>query len=194
MPKSISKKDSRTVYCAYKVCENDKRMSVFSDIVPMVCQFVQMDGRRQIEYYGKTIQYTAVALFNVNENTKYINESTKLWFKARPVDTTLYGAEYEVSGKTEPMDGIIKVYLTDGKHNHKTLFVDYQGNVCTVSIEYDSKAKKGVIPKNFYFPFTAKNTFWERKPSSILDKNGALYIYTTAENENGTVLYFVPKE
>lgn len=194
MPKSISKKDSRTVYCAFKVCENDKRMSVFSEVKPMICQLIPMNGTRQIEYYGQTIQYTAVAMFNVNEDSKYIDVHTKLWFKSKPTDSTLESGEYEVTGKTSATDGIITVYLTEGKRNHNTLYVDYQGNICTVDIAYDKKEKKGIIAKDCYFPFTAKNRFWERKPTSIADTANALYIYATAENESGIVLYFAPKE
>lgn len=194
MPKSISKKDSRTVYCAFKVCETDKRMSVFSEVRPMICQLIPMNGTRQIEYYGQTIQYTAVAMFNVNEDSKYIDVHTKLWFKSKPTNTTLESGEYEVTGKTSATDGIITVYLTEGKRNNKSLYVDYQNSICTINIEYDSTTKKGIIPRDMLFPFTAKNVFWERKPTSITDMTNALYIYATAENESGIVLYFAPKE
>ena len=71
MPKCISRKDSRKVYVAFKVCENSNRMSVYSDVKAMCCQLNTISGSRSIEYYGQTIQYNAVALFNVDENSKY---------------------------------------------------------------------------------------------------------------------------
>ena len=190
MPKCISRKDSRTVYCAFKVCENPDRMSVYSDIKTMTCQLVSYSGTRQIDYAGQTIQYNAVALFNVDENSKFIDVATKFWFKAKPVDTTLYSGEYEVTGKAEPTDGIIKVFLMSCKQNNKTLYVAYQGNVCTVSLIYDNASKKAHLPKDFYFPFTSADVFWERKPKSIADRENALRISAIAVNENGTDIYF----
>lgn len=194
MPKCISRKDSRKVYVAFKVCENSNRMSVYSDVKAMCCQLNPISGSRSIEYYGQTIQYNAVALFNVDENSKYIDVATKFWFKSKPVDSTLTSAEYEVTGKSKPMDGIIKVYLSECKQNNNLLYVAYQGNVCSLTINYNSEEKVAHLPKDFYFPFTSNDVFWERKPKSFSDRENTLYIRETVSDENGVTLYFAERQ
>lgn len=190
MPKSISRKDSRIAYCAFRICENDKKMSMYSTAKTLHGQLVPLNGTRQIEYYGETIQYNAVAMFNLNEDSKFIDVATKFWFKDKPIDTTLTSAEYEVTGKTEPTDGIIKVFLMSTKPNNKTLYVTYQGKVGNVTIDYDAKQKKAHIPNDFYFPFTSADTFWERKPKSVLDMENAMRISIVEITENGKNIYF----
>ena len=129
-------------------------------------------------------------MFNLNEDSKFIDVATKFWFKDKPIDTTLTSAEYEVTGKTEPTDGIIKVFLMSTKPNNKTLYVTYQGKVGNVTIDYDAKQKKAHIPNDFYFPFTSADTFWERKPKSVLDMENAMRISIVEVTENGKNIYF----
>lgn len=194
MPKCISRKDSKQVYCAFKVCEKSNKVSVFSEPIRLCCQIINMSGTRSIEYYGQTIQYNAVALFNSDENSKYIDVATKFWLKARPNDTNNDYADYEVTGKAVETDGIIKVYLMSCKQNNRELYVAFQGNVCSLAINYDSNEKVAIIPKDFYFPFTSEDVFWERKPQTYLDRTNTLRISAVQPNENSITVYFEPRQ
>lgn len=190
MPKCISRKDSKQIYCAFKVCEKANRTSLFSEPVKLACQLTSMNGTRLIEYAGQTIQYNAVALFNLDENSKYIDVATKIWLKNKPNDTNNDYADYAVTGKPVPTDGIIKVYLLSCKQNNKELYVAFQGNVCTLAINYDSVNKVAVLPKDYYFPFSSADVFWERKPASLTDKTNTLQISNIIHNENNVLVYF----
>lgn len=193
MPKCISRKDSKQVYCAFKVCEKANRVSVFSEPVKMSCQIVNMSGTRTIEYAGQTITYNAVALFNVDENSKYIDVATKFWVKTRPNDTNNDYADYEVTGKTPPTDGLIKVFLMSCKQNNREIYVAFQGNVCSLAINFDKENKTAVLPKDYFFPFTPADVFWERKPSSFTDRTNTMFISSITKGDNGIIVQFEEK-
>lgn len=193
MPKNISQKDKRKLYCAFKIGEI-KGQSQYSDVITLSCNFNSFSGSRTVEYEGKLMTYTAVALVAQSPTIQYINASTKIWIKSKPISTTEMDSEYSIVGRTVPTDGLVKIYLTLNKPNYQKIYVEKDGKIYSTSIEFDKDTLKGIIPNDIYFPFAEYNRYWKREPKDITDLNNRLYLKSKMEIDGHIELQFEENE
>lgn len=189
MPKNISRKDTKNIYCAFRIGEINK-ISQYSEIITIPCQITVFNGNRQIEYEGKTIQYSATAIFNKSKITNYINSNCKVWYKSKPIDTTKSDAEYLVVAKNNDLDGLFVVYLVENSPNYNKLYVEKDNIIYSISVDYNKDTLKGVIPTDMYFPFNEYNKYWDRKPANVADVNNRLSLISITKEKEIIELQF----
>lgn len=189
MPKNISQKDKKKIYCAFKIGEI-KRQSQYSEIITLTCNFNSFSGNRTVEYEGKIMTYTATALLSQSPTINYINASTKIWIKSKPLNTTESDSEYSIVGRTVAADGLVKLYLTLNKPNYQKIYVEQDGKIFSTSIELDPKTLKGIIPLDIYFPFAEYNRYWKREPKGVDDLTNRLYLKSKMEIDGHIELQF----
>lgn len=194
MPKRISHKDKKTIYCAYKIGERDGKTYFTNEIFTFKCQFVKFNGIAQTNIQGRDVSYVATAIFENTENTRFINEFCQFWQSSKPENGNMTG-EYAVSGMTEVVDGLFTVFLRKIVQNNSDLWVLADDNkIYQIQGLYDYENKTLIVPKNTYTPIAFHSTVWDSEPDPDDLEIGAMDLVFKEEDNNGIKYVFEPRQ
>lgn len=190
MPKRISNKDKKTIYCAYKVGEYNGKTRYTNEIYSFKCQFTKFNGIAQTNIQGRDIAYVATAIFENSENTRFINEFCQFWQASKPENGNM-PSEYTVSGMTEVVDGLFTVFLQKSVENNNDLWVLADDNkIYQIQGLYDYETKTLIVPKNTYSPISFHCTVWDFEPDEDNLEDGAMDLIFKEEDNNGIKYVF----
>lgn len=188
MPKRLSNKDKKNIYCAYKIGEHKNKTRYTNEVFTFQCQFTKFNGRAQTNLYGKDVSYVATAVFENTIDTQFINEFSQFWQSIKPDNGNMAG-EYKVAGISEPTDGLFTVYLNNVVQNNVDLWVLHDdGKIYQIQGLYDEENKILIMPKNAYCPITYHSKIWEIEPEDAESTDGAMML-TFKEEVNNAIKY-----
>lgn len=190
MPKRLSNKDKKHIYCAYKVGEYNNKTRYTNEIYTFECQFTRFNGVAQTNIQGRDISYVATAIFENTENTRYINEFCQFWQSTKPDNGNMVG-EYIVSGMTEVVDGLFTVYLNKKVQNNTDFWVLADDNkIYQIQGLYDEETKTLIVPRNTFTPISFHCTAWDVEPDPDNLESNAMDLIFKEETNNGIKFVF----
>lgn len=188
MPKRLSNKDKKNIYCAYKIGEHNNKTKYTNEVYTFQCQFTKFNGIAETNIYGRDISYVAKAIFENTAETRFINEFSQFWQSIKPENGNMAG-EYKVTGMTGVVDGLFTVYLNKIVQNNIDLWVlGDDGLIYQIQGLYDDENKILIVPKNTYCPITFHSKIWEIEPEDANSTEGAMLL-TYKEEVNNAVKY-----
>lgn len=195
MPKRISQKDKKQIYCAYRLGENNGKTRYTEEVHTLECQFTKLNGVKQVNYYGTEMSFNATAIFENTEKNRYIDKFTKFWLSTKPENGNV-SAEYKVVGLSDEVDGVIIVWLNSVVQNHTDLWYLSEDNlIYQINVMYDFDTNKAIIPKNMYCPIEPHTKVWDVDPEDNPNATeGLMYLTFKELRNNGVLLQFEPKD
>ena len=174
MPKRISVKDTKQLYIAYKIGEING-VSYFNEVLPLRCQFSSFNGERVTNVCGTDFKYNAVAILEFNNVTKFIDEFTKFWYGAKPVDSN-ERSDYTVVRVGELHDGLFTIYLSSKTPNSDNIWYEIDGNIYTADVVFNREKLTVTVANNMYMPIWYTTKVWYRKPEDFNSKEYGIHL------------------
>ena len=181
MPKRISQKDKSVFHYAYKLGKL-KNNVYYGEIKQAEGQFTAFNGTKRIDYYGEEFEYNATLV--VQENVKFIDKFTKLWYGFKPL-TVQDETSYEITYITDVKDGLYTIYLKSNITNSNQLWYEYDNVILAIDAYFDFNTKTAIIPKSTYIEIDYSTNVWYSEPltaEETEDKLKLLYKEETADS------------
>lgn len=166
MPKRIPLKDSKTLYYALRLGENDGEVK-YGNLYNAKCQLIQSSNSSVTNAYGKDLEYDAIALIQTSKKTtspKFIDRFSKIWIFNKPQNSEEF-AEFNVVEEPIEHDGILIIYLMKEVENLRNIWYELNGKIYTLEVKFSYDKKSFTIPSNMYLPITNKNKIWLEEPT-----------------------------
>lgn len=189
MPKRIPIKEKRPFFFAYRLGTDENGETRYGGLHYSKGQFVDSINNLSSNAYGDKLDYDAYLLFEKDDETKYIDEFTKIWVYALPTSSMTL-PDFKILKCGRPTDGIITLYVKSLAQNHDAIWYEYDGEIFETNVDFNKAQLEVVIPNNMYLPIDETTKVWYVQPSDNAATNGLLQLLSRESREQYTVLKF----
>lgn len=182
MPKRISVKDKKLIYYAHKLGVIHG-ITYYTDVLSVECQFSTFRGNKSVQYYGTQLQYDAIAVFEVSEQTRNINEFTKFWYGTLPPSSQA-DSDYTVVKIGAEANGLFTVYLSSVTQNHDNIWYEVDGQIYETQVKLDKDNLKVYVPINTYLPIWYTTRVWYEEPTDTSTTDYGMHLVDINKTEN----------
>lgn len=144
---------------------------VFGEYICIQGLISDPEGRIVKQPYGNEFAFDRVIVVNATSTTRRIAQDTAVLLGEYPT-INFFRGNYKISKvfpeyNREIVIGLEKIEGIDIPN----IYYEYNGEILTYQLNFDSTTNTGYVDKNRYVPFTSTTKIWTRKPSSIDSKN-----------------------
>lgn len=173
MPRQNARKDSITIYYAYRLGINEDGIERFGNTKSVLAYADDRSGTAPDSVFGTDNNYSLQLLIPVTEATRYFDKYTKIWVRSTPKSSDDQ-ADYKIQAEPLERDGQIYVQLQSIAVDHRDLYYLYNGEIITFSAIWNDEQHKFYTPTNMYLPIDKKTKMWYEQPENEDDENGRL--------------------
>lgn len=178
----ISQKNLQNIYVAFPIGKTSTGLYKYSDPIQVRGQVSIVSGKVEDKDSGKNINYSVTILFSVDEQTRFINELTRIWLYVKPLSNS--EPEYMVLTKTEPIDDRFSIFVERIQRSNNDLWYSFNNEILKITVDFDKEELTATIPLDYYWPIDCNSLIWYDEPSSISDTTSLLRLIS--EKETGT--------
>lgn len=178
-------KDTKQIYIAYSLGEMNGKMH-YTDIKAIRGNVSNVMGEADFKAYGKTEDYDREILFECNEDTKYIDITTKIWVDVVP-NSRYDEADYTIVKVGSIIEDVFAIAIKSKSSDLQIIWYAIDNNIYSAKVLFDFNTLKARIPKNKYLPITEQTKVWYRNPKGNLFEQNGLMTLTDKDIINDTV-------
>lgn len=172
---------------------DDTPMPLYGDLMTVYGKVIDKGGIIVDEATGLNFEYDRAVIFNINEQTKFINAHTAIYIDEMPTVVFEKG-DYTIERISPITLNTFTVYLNK-KNDIKLpkLYFEKNGTIYETQFNYDKSTNIGYMPYNKQIPFDETSNIWNRKVSNISSTVGKIRLVSISEvNNKHTKLVFEP--
>ena len=175
MPRRIALKDSQTIYYAYRLGVTQKSQEVFGEIKEALAYVADKSGTVFDSRMGSETSYNLQFIVNLDNDTKLIDEYTRVWIKTLP-RLSEDKPDYEIVAAPNKRDGQLLVSCRSTAINYSEFYYEYNGEVLRFMAIDDLENQKFLVPANMYLPIDFDTKLWYDVPDDISSKEYAMAV------------------
>lgn len=189
MARRLAKKDSSTIYYAYRLGINSNNKEVFDEVKSVSAFVADKSGTAFDSRMGTETSYDVQFIVNVDGNTSKIDEYTRVWLKMTP-RTSDDKPDYEIVSSPEHKNGQLLFSCRSTATNKSEFYYEYNSEVLRFMAVDDLENLKFIVPINMYLPIDFNTKLWYDEPDGI-DDTEFLMRLVDKEEVNGNIEYTV---
>lgn len=168
MARRLAKKDSSTIYYAYRLGINSNNQEVFDEVKSVSAFVADKSGTAFDSRMGTETSYDVQFIVNVDGNTSKIDEYTRVWLKMTP-RTSDDKPDYEIVSSPEHRNGQLLFSCRSTATNKSEFYYEYNGEVLRFMAVDDLENLKFIVPTNMYLPIDFDTKIWYDEPEDTDD-------------------------
>ena len=168
MARRLAKKDSSTIYYAYRLGINSNSQEVFDEVKSVSAFVADKSGTSFDSRMGTETSYDVQFIVNYDDNTSKIDEYTRVWLKMTP-RTSDDKPDYEIVSSPERRNGQLLFSCRSTATNKSEFYYEYNGEILRFMAVDDLENLKFIVPINMYLPIDFDTKIWYDEPEDTDD-------------------------
>lgn len=168
MPRRLTKKDCVDISFAYRVgLVNNKPK--YTEAMTTQAQIILKSGSNTVNHFGTAFNYDKIVMVQKNNQTKFIDEFSKIWLTSKPSDSKAK-ADTIIERINENRSGIIVIYCSTAIQNNSSLwFANADKEIIQIKGDIDLEKLTFRIPVNMFVSFDNNTKIWTKRPLDYSD-------------------------
>lgn len=175
MPRRNPKKDSITIYYAYRLGFNEENKPVFGDVKSCEAYFSDRSGEFEYAQFGSDNKFGTHIILQDTEETRYFDKYTKIWVFSTPTSSDQQ-ADYLIKSEPEIRDGQILFDCESLAVNNRQLYYLYNGSVVRFTAIFKESDGVFYTPLNQYLPINRTTVMWYNEPDDATDEPTMVFV------------------
>lgn len=196
MPKRLPLKELKPFFYAYRLGSaevNGKVETQYAGLRYAKGQFIDATNDLSENSFGDKLDYDAYLLVEVNADTRFIDEFTRVWIRVLPNSSATL-PDYQILKCGEPIDGLITIFLRSLVINNNSIWYEYNGTIYETNVDFKADKLEMVIPNNMFLPIDESTKVWYVEPEDTESTDGLLKLESREQRGNFNVLKFAEVE
>lgn len=163
MPRRNPKKDSITIYYAYRLGFNEENKPVFGAVKSCEAYFSDRSGEFDYAQFGSDNKFGTHLILQDTEATRYFDKYTKIWVFSTPTSSNQQ-ADYLIKSEPEIRDGQIMLDCDSLAVDNRQLYYLYNDEIIRFTAIFNESASVFYTPLNQYLPIDKTTVMWYNEP------------------------------
>lgn len=189
MPRQVSRKDSQEIFYAYRVGVRKDGLEVFGDVKSCLAQVSDLEGSSSPERYGSENNYDLRVIIDANPDVLLIDQYTRIWIYATPIDSTTE-PDYYIVRTPQYRNGQIYISCDKVAENSELIYFEHNGEILSTRVDFDFANSVFYTRPNMYLSIDETTKMWYAEPDDV-DTQECLMTLVGVENQGRRIAYKV---